>query len=383
LKKIIGTHRISYLEQRNFASMPFTNYQVKKVQDFIKIPAYLFWKIKHKPHRYFNNLFWDFGLNQYDILHFFHAINIGNQPWISSFSNHLPRAVQGFGKDKLEEKYIRFVIGRMQHDSCKKLIALSNYAYRSQKKYLDGLGINADEIFGKSVVMHPPQPLLIKDYSEKKLNPDKLTFCIVGADFFRKGGKEILLAFDKLLSENKPVQLTIISNLNFGDYASHSTIEDFKKAKTIISKHEDIIHYNQLPNQKVLEILKNTHVGLLPTYAETYGYSALEAQAAGCPVITTNGAALPEINNNIKGWMIELPVSDDERTIPRTDFEKKQYSDLITVQLYELIAQLLNQPKILKTKADICLRDIEQNHSIELHTKKLETIYDLALEKKI
>ena len=58
-----------------------------------------------------------------------------------------------------------------------------------------------------------------------------------------------------------------------------------------------IFYHKILFNSEVMNILKNTHVGLLPTYADTYGYSVLEAQSFGCPVITTNIRAMPEINN--------------------------------------------------------------------------------------
>ena len=101
--------------------------------------------------------------------------------------------------------------------------------------------------------------------------------------------------------------LNIISKLEFGDYASKTTIEDYKSAKKIINELSGNISYHKiLPNSEVMNILKNTHVGLLPTYADTYGYSVLEAQSFGCPVITTNIRAMPEINNWKKGWIIKV-----------------------------------------------------------------------------
>ena len=65
--------------------------------------------------------------------------------------------------------------------------------------------------------------------------------------------------------------------------------------------HKWISYVPKLTNNETLELMKKSHIGLLPTYADTYGYSVLEFQAAGCPVITTNVRALPEINNNNLG----------------------------------------------------------------------------------
>lgn len=59
-----------------------------------------------------------------------------------------------------------------------------------------------------------------------------------------------------------------------------------------------------------MNLLQKSHVGLLPSWSDTYGYSVLEMQAAGVPVITTNIRALPEINSEEVGWMINLPLSN-------------------------------------------------------------------------
>lgn len=55
--------------------------------------------------------------------------------------------------------------------------------------------------------------------------------------------------------------------------------------------------------------MKKSDVGLLPTWADTYGYSVLEFQACGCPVISSNTRGLPEINNNEAGWIINMPLT--------------------------------------------------------------------------
>ena len=58
--------------------------------------------------------------------------------------------------------------------------------------------------------------------------------------------------------------------------------------KKIIKGSDWITHYETLPNDYVLELMREQHVGLLPTWSDTYGYSVLEFQGIGVPVITTN-----------------------------------------------------------------------------------------------
>jgi glycosyltransferase involved in cell wall biosynthesis len=64
--------------------------------------------------------------------------------------------------------------------------------------------------------------------------------------------------------------------------AAHLNQSHLDEAKAIISRHPDrILHFTGIPNSEVIDLLKRTHVSLLPTWAETYGYSVLEAQACG------------------------------------------------------------------------------------------------------
>ena len=85
--------------------------------------------------------------------------------------------------------------------------------------------------------------------------------------------------FDNLLSKNYPVRLKIVSSLTYGDDVSKTTVEDFKSAKEIIAKYpNNIEHYEWLPNHEVLKLLASSHVSLLPTFADSYGYSVLEAR---------------------------------------------------------------------------------------------------------
>lgn len=375
----VGTHSISYIQNRLFAQLPFEKYEIIKLKDFVRIPAHLYWKIKKKPHRFLTNLFYDAGLNQYQLLHFFNAVNMGNQPWISTFERYIPRDAHHPGVFPNENWYIDYSLKRAAHPSCKKLIALSNYAVRSQLRYLQEYGKYEHEIMQKVEVMHAPQRVMIRDFSEKKTSPDYLTFTIAGADFFRKGGKEIIHVFDRLLSEKHPVRLNIISNLSYGDYASKSTKEDQYEALRIISKHKEINHKTSVPNPELLEMLRSTDIGLLPTYDDTYAFYVLECQAFGCPVISTNGATLPENNNNSIGWMIEAPLYEDGRTIPRGEAQKRLFSTIVEESMYAFIMEALNNRAVIKQKGELAVQRIAKEHDLEVYTRRMENIYNQAL----
>ena len=67
---------------------------------------------------------------------------------------------------------------------------------------------------------------------------------LVGDGFFRKGGREVLRAFDKLIREEKAnLKLVLVSSLRMDDYAAKETQEDLAWASNFIQEHPDWIEY--------------------------------------------------------------------------------------------------------------------------------------------
>ena len=77
----------------------------------------------------------------------------------------------------------------------------------------------------------------------------------------------------------------------------------------------------------MLELLSGSHIGLLPSFAETYGYVVLEMQAAGVPVVTTDIRAFSEVNPDECGWRIRTPTGVSKVSGQKADYSK-QYSIL-------------------------------------------------------
>jgi glycosyltransferase involved in cell wall biosynthesis len=168
--------------------------------------------------------------------------------------------------------------------------------------------------------------------------------------------------------------------MKYGDYASQATERDLHKARSIIKAHPHRIHhFNSLPNSQVLEILKKSHIGLLPTYGDTFGYSVLEAQGCGCPVITTNIRAMPEINDNRRGWMIEVPKDRWGNGWLYTPAEREEFSYIIRENLYKIIDNIISHPRQIAEKGNRSLKHIAENHNPEDAARQLEHIYDEAL----
>jgi len=368
----IGITATGYPEARNFINLPYRDVSVLPVVDAFRCLSALHWKVLGDVNYFTKHLYWDGGLNRCDLNHFFNGISLVNRPWFVTYETALPRGVTGRVRD--------FLTSRLAHESCRGLIALSRCALEIQEAQMRAdYPHYYDEIMSKTQVMHPPQALLI-DGKGIKASSDKLVFTLVGGDFFRKGGLEVLRVFERLIPKHPQLQLNIVSRMKYGDYASQTTRHDLDAAMQIIARFpSQITHWPQLENAQVLELLKASDVGLLPTWGDTYGYSALEAQAAGCPVVTTNIRAMPEINNSDCGWVIDVKKDSFGNGILSSTKDRKLFSNQIEEGLEAYVCAIIKNPDVLAEKSRASLERIEKFHDPKSHALKLEQMYRAAL----
>lgn len=268
----------------------------------------------------------------------------------------------------------------MAAPNCKKLIAMSACADRIERDYLTSETDYGAEIAPKLAVLHPPQPRLVSNARDDIGRKEVIRCTLVGADFFRKGGLETLRAFDRLLRRGAPLQLTIVSSMRIGDYVTHATRRELEEAMSIVERHQpSIAHFHHLANDKVLELFRRSDIGLLPTWAETYGYSVLEAQACGCPVISTDVRALPEINSESCGWIIPIPKDRQGNAIIGGAAARADVSERIQDGIERIMTELANDRRAIAQKSALSLQRIERDHDPDVYAATLEGIYREAL----
>lgn len=367
--RTIYTNNDNYNSRRSFLEHQIEGYQFKRELDFYKIADTLAFKLLGKIDTQRHNSHRPFLWSKAKLFHFFNTVSYGDIPWITTFETILPR----WDKNSKDLKGNRL----LANTACKKLIALSACAAQMQKTHLAEIDSQlAREIEPKIIVKLPPQKPLIQSVNDKKLG-EEISFTIVGAEFFRKGGAEVLEVFSELWKNGAQMRLNIVSSLQFGDYATRSNKEDLHKALELIHKNASFIsHYQRLPNDRVLDLLKESHIGLLPTYADSFGYSVLEAQAAGCPVITTDIRALPEINNEQKGWLIEVPKTDTGNGKILKPHQRSDFSHALKLGLRAKMETILNNPESIAKKGAASFNSIIEDHSPAKHAIFLANLYN-------
>ncbi len=371
-KVVVGIGGADYVGERNLTLLPFVDARLRRSYNVTDGLNYLQRNVlgNSRATSFLNTYHCDFGVNRVDLFHLINSVSASSTPWVATFSQYLPRWNQAS----------RYGVSLLARPACRKLIAISNFAYTYQDYALDRFPGYRGTVRGKMCVVHPSQRPLIEAYEQKQLPADLIECTFVGADFFRKGGLEILRAFDRLVAERLPVHLNLISSLDAWDYASQAGAEEVRAAEHLIDRlGPAVTHHRNLANAAVLKLFVNSHIGLLPTYDDIYGYSVLEAQAAGCPVITTDVCALPEINDNTLGWMIPVPKNAFGIAYRKRQKQRQRLSATIEEYLYAILKDVCAQPDSIREKGTRALERIKTDYRPGERVAMLEQIYNEAL----
>ena len=331
----------------------------------------------------------DFGVNKVDVLHLFNAVSFGRTPWITTFETLVPRfsATRNchHGRDCLygdlsTSKTVVAAIRALSSRSCRGIIALSDCARTMQLDFVRNcFPRDFDAIEAKLRVIHPPQRPLVEACRDKRM-PGELRLMLVGSSFVRKGGREVIAAVQDFRRRSAcDVRLTIVSALAIDDYATRETQADIDAVKQVIDQNAAwITHHPRLPNDEVIALMKASHVGLLPTYADTYGFSVLEFQATGCPVITTDVRALPEINTDEVGWVIPVPKNRLGEASYGSAEGRSTISAAIREGLRSALEDIVASADRLHVKSMAALERIRVAHDPDRFSRELGEMYRAA-----
>lgn len=309
-----------------------------------------------------------------ELIHCFNGICQTKLPWFSSYETMLPRILnmnldQGVGKWLMKRD-----AALMAHNNCKGLFPISKSAYEIEKRYLqNNAGEYYEEIMKKTQVIHPPQKELISEEDiivKNQAIQDHIEFVLVGSGFWYKGGKEAVEVLTKLRKEYA-IHLTIISDFyEVPKQEPQYTKEDYRQCKRLIAENRDWIRvYNNLTNRQVLRICRQCHVGLLPSYGDTYGYACLEFQACGMPVVTSDIRAFPEINNDACGYMFHIDGH----------MSGKEKQENNRVELTKIFEEILDHPAEIERKGINSLKRIRKEHSPKEYGQFMYWQYEKAL----
>jgi glycosyltransferase involved in cell wall biosynthesis len=238
----------------------------------------------------------------YDLFHTVNAIPLlPRQPFIVTFEDYMPRTPPDIHIRWLYKALTRVIAS----DRCIALLAMSEYAKR-QMAYQHRRSSYRSAIMAKTEVLYPAVPNMA--YRPKRLGTT-LRVLFVGNDFMRKGLPALITAHNALQAEGVPIETTVVSSLRWHrrDYVGPSS-SSIVNAQFDQLGHSSIRLKGPMPNAKIVDLMRESDVLVLPTLHDTFGFVLLEAMSRGTPVIATATCAIPEIiRDGQNGWLLPLP----------------------------------------------------------------------------
>ncbi len=240
----------------------------------------------------------------YDAIHAWNAVPLlSRRPYILTFEDFMPRTPTDIRVGWLE----RWLRDRLLDERCVALVACSDYALRQFRRQHAGFA-RLPELLAKTEVLYPVTPLRRE---RPKSSGDRLRLLFVGRDFMRKGGPALVRAHQRLRAAGIPVETTVVSSLQWSprDYVGPPDARYVQTAHAALVQ-EGVVHHPDLGNAAVNALMEEADYLVFPTFHDTFGFVAIEALAAGTPVIATDTCVLPEVvEPGVSGHL--LPFDND------------------------------------------------------------------------
>ncbi|MCF4970311.1 glycosyltransferase family 4 protein [Nostoc sp. CMAA1605] len=240
----------------------------------------------------------------YQLIHSFNGIPYTNKPFIVTTESFLPRTL-GYGGDLLKNILReRLILG-----NCQKIIAMSNYAVlKFSRQNSNWHSLNT---LLKKVNVIPPNIPIKASQPKNYLNGQTFQIIFVGGHFARKGGIVALRVAKKAKDRGLPIVVNIVSRLELGSTVYTDCQDESRYKKDIeLLELDNVVLHGHIKNQEVLQLLEKSHLQILTTLDDTYGFSLIEGFAVATPAITTNVCALPEfVHHGKNGYILDLELN--------------------------------------------------------------------------
>ncbi len=348
----IGYASNGYPERRNFLGLPHKAISFKRVRDLTWLPKGIAYRLGSRLPVRLHNTFIDCGLNGVDGYHLFNAITPSRKPWFVTYETTVPR---------LDPEWKRGYEW-LAAESCKGIIAISQRAWHLQMRHLERFPRYREAIARKLYILHPPQQRMVDQPRDPHTGPLVVTF--VGGFFYHKGGLALMEAFRRLKAGGSKLRLNIVSNMQLCGWRDKFATPAVRAATLdAIATTPGITFYQRLTGEEVIDLLKQSDVGVLPSYGETYGYSILEAMACGCAVVVPRVSPFTEFVTEECGSLLSVPtiLVDGLETIDFSVGYQELHSHLVE-SLVDALSRLENERGSLKAKGEAALRRISSKH---------------------
>jgi glycosyltransferase involved in cell wall biosynthesis len=285
-----------------------------------------------------------------DLYHTYNSVVANCRPWVIEVESYLPR----YKPMRETHPLFRWGLRRLASDHCKQLIFTSENTASMNRDRLMAEGVDP----AKMCVVYRA----VEQYLPAEKDPDRFTILFAGNGFYRKGGIELLKAFQRL--GRSDARLWIVSTLEV-DWGVFPSADDIAWAERTIADDPRITLHRGLPHARLLQLMRRAHVFVSTTFSDPFNNTVLEAMGAQLPVISSRISSIPEIvQDGRNGWL--LPVEN-------------RPSDGIAEEIAQRLMQLLDDAALYRRMCGESLAVVREKFDLRVRNARIKAIYDKAL----
>lgn len=342
------------------------------------IPNILLTSLMKIRHYYYGLGFGHIG-NSEDIIHTDLFLISEKRPWVKSVE-HVSSILGARSMKSYTNSNKRFAEKLLSSSYCKKIMPASKASKDSMKI------LNCKGFEDKIEVVYPAVPLFDFDKSKRKDEVIRLLHIEQNHhnNFYRKGGRELLKAFE-ILNKGFEIELDFIGNVP-------------QTYKYKYSKFQNINFYEKLHFNDLKKLFEKANIFVLPTMTDALPNVILEAMSFALPIISTETFAIPEVvKNGISGFLIKPEFEllgkgenydkiswHNGRALKKNEFIKMIINtDLKNTvnNLVEAISILISNRNLREKMGIEGRKEVEEGKfSIKFRNSKLKRIYEEAVE---
>jgi hypothetical protein len=216
------------------------------------------------------------------------ALTSTRRPYATEFD--VPLAVHGYNY----QAYLKHggaARGLLEAQSLKSIFVFSEWARRSFVLHF------GDEVGAKCRVSYP----LAAPQARFGGPVRRFDFTFIAYRFRVKCGPQLVRAFEAVRASGAPeARMCVVTNLD----EARQLLGELTRFKGIEWRAAD------LDQAAIADLLCDSHCLAHPTVSDSFGVVVLEAIAAGCAVITSATASLPELVTKANGVLLPIPFAD-------------------------------------------------------------------------
>jgi glycosyltransferase involved in cell wall biosynthesis len=301
------------------------------------------------------------------------------QRWILSCANLQEAVAFSFLGAPLPRRWRIAHIKRLfAADNFKKLVFWSEAGRRTLHTYGR---IEDAAILAKATVVYPAVRRVPDD--RIRVRDSTVTTLLFSGDFFRKGGVNVVDAFERVQRSHPAARLVLCCDESLDFNTPNTALRSEYLSK--IRENAGIQWLGRIRRDRLLsEVLPQTDIYLLPTYNETFGMAVLEAMAFGIPVIATNYFAIPEmLEDEVSGLLIDTSAWDCDQLFRGyvVDRIPPDFREHVTEQLVHRIERLVESVALRKAIGLAALEVARTKFSFETRNSRMLAIYREATEE--